>query len=601
MPHLTMRSAGSAGARLPAAVLAFGLIGTALVVVALGFSRQQVEAASQRLDQVDAQLSEPLRLLNGAMSGYAASQATFEEGNLAESADQTAALYSQSLSETEQARTLWLEFVALPARMEGEEAARVAVDAAIDTNATAAERAALVVLDPEGDPSERAVLLGIQRDTAAQLQSAMQELAIDFYRPALDAAVLELGDDADRTSQAMLVMLVMVGAIGVLLTLFGYRKVAKVESGRARDRLQQDQLAAENALDAQLQHALDMAAVEEQVFDVLDRAFTPVGSEATTDLLLAESSTSPFHHVSELAPDDVRRCPVPSPGECPVTRHGLAATFPDSGALDACAYLHQRQSEVGSAVCIPVSITGAHVGVVHEASLDGTGVSAHRVRELEIIARKAGERLGMIRAFARSETQAHTDPLTGLLNRRSLEDAVARLTQDDVDYVVAFADLDHFKELNDAYGHDAGDRALRLFCTVLRTNVRPDDIVARYGGEEFVVVLPGCNTEEAVPVLQRVQQALADTVRSDMSPDFTVSIGVASTHHGGSFEEVLSIADGAVLRAKDQGRNQIVVAGVPTPILGPPSGRDEPSVASNAPNASGASETTVADVIGPRS
>jgi len=80
---------------------------------------------------------------------------------------------------------------------------------------------------------------------------------------------------------------------------------------------------------------------------------------------------------------------------------------------------------------------------------------------------------------------------------------------------VAYADLDHFKVLSDTHGHEAGDRALRLFCTVLRTNVRPEDIVARYGGEEFVVVLPRCRPDDAVPVLERVQRALTDTLRAD--------------------------------------------------------------------------------------
>jgi len=84
-------------------------------------------------------------------------------------------------------------------------------------------------------------------------------------------------------------------------------------------------------------------------------------------------------------------------------------------------------------------------------------------------------------------------------------------------------------------------------------------------------VLPRCAPAEAVPVLQRVQSALADTVRADRVPTFTVSIGVASTHSGGTFEETLSLADGCLRHAKDQGRNRIVVAGADEPYLGPSS------------------------------
>jgi len=218
---------------------------------------------------------------------------------------------------------------------------------------------------------------------------------------------------------------------------------------------------------------------------------------------------------------------------------------------------------------VPVSIAGHAIGVVHEVFPKAGPVPPHRLRELEIVARKAGERLGTIRAFARSETQAHTDPLTGLLNRRSLEQAVERLTTDGVDYTLAYADLDHFKDLNDTFGHDTGDRALRLFCSVLSANVRPDDIVARHGGEEFAIILPRCAPTDAVPVLRRVQESLADTVRADGIPPFTVSIGVASNRYGGTFEEVLALADGCLLHAKDQGRNRIVVAGVAESFPGP--------------------------------
>ena len=286
------------------------------------------------------------------------------------------------------------------------------------------------------------------------------------------------------------------------------------------------------------------------------------GPEPSVDFLLAESSLAPFEHVLSEPQDPAQRCPVSSPKECPVARHGQGLVFEDSRALDACPFLVDRGPDTAAAaVCTPVSVAGRITGVLHEAYLGAGSVPPHRVRQLEIVARKAGERLGMLRAFERSETQAQTDPLTGLLNRRSLEAAVEELHRQKVHYTVAYADLDHFKALNDTHGHEAGDRALRLFCTVLRTNVRPEDIVARYGGEEFVVVLPRCRPEDAVPVLERVRRALADTLRADAAPPFTVSMGVASDHLGGTFEEILFIADGCLLHAKDQGRDRIVVAG----------------------------------------
>ena len=124
----------------------------------------------------------------------------------------------------------------------------------------------------------------------------------------------------------------------------------------------------------------------------------------------------------------------------------------------------------------------------------------------------------MLRAFAKTEKQAKTDPLTGLLNRRSLEAAAQGLIDNNETYLAAYADLDHFKILNDVHGHDAGDRALKLFARVYRDNVRPSDIPARYGGEEFVVVLPNCELGDAMLVMDRVRDRLAAGIHSGQGP-----------------------------------------------------------------------------------
>jgi diguanylate cyclase (GGDEF)-like protein len=163
--------------------------------------------------------------------------------------------------------------------------------------------------------------------------------------------------------------------------------------------------------------------------------------------------------------------------------------------------------------------------------------------------------------------QAKTDPLTGLLNRRSLEASARDLAENDGSYVVAYADLDHFKVLNDVHGHDAGDRALRLFARVLRDSVRPSDIPARYGGEEFVVVLPDCGAADAMLVMERVRNALAAAVADGAAPDFTVSVGVAESSVSKTFSETVEAADAALLHAKATGRDRVAVAGGPGVVV----------------------------------
>jgi diguanylate cyclase (GGDEF)-like protein len=239
--------------------------------------------------------------------------------------------------------------------------------------------------------------------------------------------------------------------------------------------------------------------------------------------------------------------------------------FPSSGALNACPYLKGRPAGACSAACLPTSIGGHTVGVTHVVGPDGSPPAEHDLEMVSFTSRRGSERIGMIRAFATSETQAQTDPLTGLMNRRSLENAVRDLRSEGVPYALAYGDLDHFKVLNDTHGHDAGDHALRLFAQVLGDALRPNDLAARYGGEEFVVVLPECGTLAATRVLERVRESLALALANGRVPPFTVTFGVASTAYAEEFEQVVAIADRTLLAAKAAGRNRVVVADIQTP------------------------------------
>jgi diguanylate cyclase (GGDEF)-like protein len=197
---------------------------------------------------------------------------------------------------------------------------------------------------------------------------------------------------------------------------------------------------------------------------------------------------------------------------------------------------------------------------VHVGAPDVHPPSNRVVADIELVARKTGDRVGMIRAFRDSESQARTDPLTGLLNRRSLENRVRDLTASGTPYVVAYGDLDHFKDLNDTHGHETGDRSLRLFARVLRDSIRPADIPGRFGGEEFLIVLPDCTVDDAVAVMERVREALALALAGGAVPGFTVSFGVAPGAPDASFDEVVAEADSALYTAKRSGRNRVARA-----------------------------------------
>jgi diguanylate cyclase (GGDEF)-like protein len=312
----------------------------------------------------------------------------------------------------------------------------------------------------------------------------------------------------------------------------------------------------------ELQQALELSTNEEAVYGVVGRALRETVPHLDVELLIADSSRAHFHRVlgSDPEPDNGNGCGVISPRDCPAATRGHTMEFASSDAISACPYLQGRPRGACSAVCIPVSIAGSTVGVMHATGANGVLPMSGDLENLELSARRSAERIALLRAFERSESQARTDPLTGLLNRRSLENQVRELQGSGIPYALAYGDLDHFKVLNDTHGHEAGDQALRLFSRVMRDSVRPADLVSRYGGEEFVVVLPDCSPETAIAVLERLRERLAITLTSGRVPAFTVSFGLASSRDAGTFDEVVAIADRALLDAKTAGRNRVILA-----------------------------------------
>ena len=157
-----------------------------------------------------------------------------------------------------------------------------------------------------------------------------------------------------------------------------------------------------------------------------------------------------------------------------------------------------------------------------------------------------------------------TDYLTNVLNRRAitrhLEDLVAQYRRSPGDFCVVLVDVDHFKRVNDDYGHDIGDKALIRVAERLRLGIRPGDTLGRWGGEEFLIVVDDAHLEEARALAERLCRQLASTP-FELSVEMltiTGSFGVSEYRSGENFGECLKRADDALYRAKSQGRNQVV-------------------------------------------
>ena len=200
--------------------------------------------------------------------------------------------------------------------------------------------------------------------------------------------------------------------------------------------------------------------------------------------------------------------------------------------------------------------------------LDYYGLPLSMVAGSILIALGVADRLRAQRAaLSEAERRAQTDPLTGVLNRRSLierlDAACTRAKARGLPIALLFIDLDHFKQINDTFGHPAGDACLRAIIEPIHAELRQSDVIGRYGGEEFVVILSSADAAVAAPIAQRIVERVAELRVSGFGApiNITCSIGIAASDTLGIWgEPLLAQADAAVYVAKRSGRNQIHLA-----------------------------------------
>jgi diguanylate cyclase (GGDEF)-like protein len=210
---------------------------------------------------------------------------------------------------------------------------------------------------------------------------------------------------------------------------------------------------------------------------------------------------------------------------------------------------------------------------------------------IELRARlRAGARVvelqdNLIEAREALREQAMHDPLTQLLNRRATLDFLLtelnRATRDLKPLTVMMVDIDHFKSINDRYGHPAGDGVLCEVSRRLRASLRAYDIVGRFGGEEFLVVAPGCDMSPGLMRAERLREVVCSqpVTLKDLSINVTVSVGVASVPEPKpqDLEAMLSAADKALYRAKEGGRNRVEAESSPVSLAAMPGPSDRAS------------------------
>lgn len=197
----------------------------------------------------------------------------------------------------------------------------------------------------------------------------------------------------------------------------------------------------------------------------------------------------------------------------------------------------------------------------------GEGVTRADLPVMSIFAKQIGISLERARLFKEVQELALTDPLTGLSNRRSLFELgrieFARAHRMKRPFCCMMLDLDHFKQINDNYGHQAGDMVLKEFANLCRRSVREVDLIGRYGGEEIIIFLPETDMKTALMVAERLRQSVAGTTIKTGSQEIplTVSIGVAQKDENTlELETLLARADQAMYIAKHKGRNRVAIS-----------------------------------------
>jgi diguanylate cyclase (GGDEF)-like protein len=262
-----------------------------------------------------------------------------------------------------------------------------------------------------------------------------------------------------------------------------------------------------------------------------------------------------------------------APDECYAIRLGRTHVYDRTRPSPTCTHVAREMAP--GYVCVPLMAHGEAIGILHLRPTSQTPNASDLLPEIKRLGETVAERLALALANVKLREalrhQAIRDPLTGLFNRRYMQETldreISRALRFNHPLSVIFLDLDHFKRFNDTHGHDAGDTLLRELGSLLRHNLRAEDIVCRYGGEEIVIILPDAG-------LTATQQR-AESLRSEISHmsvkhygqtlgTITASMGIAAVPgHGTTGEVVIRAADQALYQAKQAGRDRVVIAPLP--------------------------------------
>jgi diguanylate cyclase (GGDEF)-like protein len=321
----------------------------------------------------------------------------------------------------------------------------------------------------------------------------------------------------------------------------------------------------EDAIEQTLIAARDLAPKASVAVVMVERAagqppvlFVARARSGVADLPLAEGERFALDEGSWVGKAFAQRAALPhDAAHADLALHGLYARS------------DRRTKALGDVRVIPLASHGDVAGLLVVATPPGEKLREQKRRALDVLADIAGTAIGGAKLFFTVEQRATTDGLTGLVNRRTLDEklnqAIARAGRSQRPLAVILCDIDHFKSVNDTYGHAAGDQVLVGVAKAIAGCARQTDVVARYGGEELCVVLEDTDADGGVRLAERMRLAIkALRFETDKGPlSVTTSFGVALLAHGDDALAVRERADAGLYRAKRGGRDRVVLDGAP--------------------------------------
>jgi diguanylate cyclase (GGDEF)-like protein len=400
----------------------------------------------------------------------------------------------------------------------------------------------------------------------AQVGSALQRKALmDRFRAVngLFQDHVSAWNDAERraatrlSAEVVLLVSVVFGGLGYIL----------IERGAHVSRRRRERQRRYETSQAEFAETLQIAQDEAEANGLL-KVHLERSIPGSTALVLNRNNSAARLEPATPLPDD---SPLKEPLKAAVPRScfavrlgGVHRRAGDAQPLMTCSVCGRLP---GASTCRPLLVSGEVIGSVLVEHPDGD--DEERDRRVQESVRLAAPVLANLRNLAIAEQRAATDALTGLPNKRSLDDTyrrmVAQAGRTASPLAVMIMDLDHFKQINDTYGHGHGDDVLAAVAATMIDTLRTSDFVGRYGGEEFLILLPATDLEGGLRAGEKLRRAIATLEVPGVHRDLTASFGLAVLpDHAVDGEQLVRLADRALYVAKREGRNRVAIA-EPTP------------------------------------